>query len=331
MVANHSDNANPNSHEQKVQFSALRRNSMNELTIIEDLNRKEGSSTSASLPTNLSTNLTIHVDEHSQMLMIHPMTEPSVDDKSQQKSTASAPAEFRRAKCLAESAVVKEKPSIRTRLIVCVWCATATDPIKSIDAEEPTDTISKKFNEIGKELDHQVEQFVKNDFPKQILHLDALITKIDENPQKHTDEHFYKEILNETLSLLVSIRSGLLLVLSKLQQLTLNEQILDDKELHDDLQATQELVFTRNQNLEGQIKAWYQNKRDALLRDLKRFEGNAAVLEYDLKCVNDHLIYLCNNRGFLLVVLSMLEPNLKHMLTHQKKSNLAQFHDSMYT
>ncbi|KAL3099538.1 hypothetical protein niasHS_002993 [Heterodera schachtii] len=122
MVANHSDNANPNSHEQKVQFSAPRRNSMNELSIIEDINRKEGSSTSASLPIDLSTNLTIHVDEQSQMLMIHPMTEPSVDGKSQQKSTASAPAEFQRAKCLAESEVIKEKPSIRTRLIVCVVC-----------------------------------------------------------------------------------------------------------------------------------------------------------------------------------------------------------------
>ncbi|KAL3099537.1 hypothetical protein niasHS_002992 [Heterodera schachtii] len=217
--------------------------------------------------------------------------------------------------------------------LIIVECATATDPSKSIDAEEPTDTISKKFNEIGKELDNQVEQFVKNDFPKQILHLDTIITKINENPQKHTDEHFYKEILNETLPLFVSIRSGLLLVLSKLQQLTLNEQILDDKELHDELQATQELVFSRNKNLVGQIKELYnyQNERDTLVRGLKRFQGNAAVLEYDQKCVNDLLIYLGNNRGFLLVVLSMLEPNLKHMLTHQKKSNLAQFHDSMYT
>uniref|UniRef100_A0A914H4Y1 Uncharacterized protein n=1 Tax=Globodera rostochiensis TaxID=31243 RepID=A0A914H4Y1_GLORO len=117
MVANQPDNF---SNIPKEQFISVRRNSMHKLVVIEEKDAETQkknccSTSSSSLPAS-SKKCTVLLVEKSQMLH-QSMT--STICQNQQKCPASATP---LPSCLAESAVVKEKPSLRTRFIVCVVC-----------------------------------------------------------------------------------------------------------------------------------------------------------------------------------------------------------------
>uniref|UniRef100_A0A183C9K8 Uncharacterized protein n=1 Tax=Globodera pallida TaxID=36090 RepID=A0A183C9K8_GLOPA len=114
MVADQSDNS------PKEEFLSVRRNSMHKLVVIEEEDAETQkknccSTSSSSLPA--SSKCTALLVEKSQMLH---QSKTSTIRQNQPKCPASATP---LPSCLAESAVVKEKPSLRTRVIVCVLCA----------------------------------------------------------------------------------------------------------------------------------------------------------------------------------------------------------------
>uniref|UniRef100_A0A183C9K9 Uncharacterized protein n=1 Tax=Globodera pallida TaxID=36090 RepID=A0A183C9K9_GLOPA len=158
--------------------------------------------------------------------------------------------------------------------------------------------------------------------------MDDLLTEINKNKHKQLDGQFIKQLVEKTRPLFISLGSNLLLILSKLQVLTTNPKIKAEVTIYDELATTQDSTFARWDSLKDQIEnlLTYQNKRAKLLRKLQRSQGDDAIVEFDQKFVDELSNDLEEQRDLNLVVLTMFERNLKHLITHRENENQDQNH-----
>uniref|UniRef100_A0A183C5P4 Uncharacterized protein n=1 Tax=Globodera pallida TaxID=36090 RepID=A0A183C5P4_GLOPA len=205
-------------------------------------------------------------------------------------------------------------------------------PSTSTDIK-PAQTNLNKFNELELKLERRLEENVKTKWPQQLLQMDNMLTKINENVNNHLDGQFIQQILEESRLIFVSAKSILELIISKLRILTSDPVIKGEVIIHEELLETEQTAKGLHQTIDNHfyIINSYHGKRANLLKNLKRSQGDDAVVEFDQKFIDELKVFLVTGRNFGFNVFEMFDQHFEYMLTRKKKSKIEGFHDSIYT